>query len=133
MQTWIRVTLLMLCTATGIGVALAVALRTPGERPRHPKIAAVAQPPQNDGPPRTTAPLPPANVGAQPGGTPAAESAPIVAPYRDPVARQVGRLEESLQELEESSHRRERSLMRAIAAIQNQVDDAPRRPAAADD
>src|SRR5205823_3997506 len=57
-----------------------------------------------------------------------AAAAPVIAPYRDPVTRQMGQFEETLQELENSSHRRERSMMRAIAAIQNRIDDPLARP-----
>ena len=44
---------------------------------------------------------------------------PVVAPYRDPVAQQVGQLERRMQQIEESSQRRERSMLRAIGAIQD--------------
>jgi type IV pilus assembly protein PilQ len=113
MQTWVRIALLGTCTAIGVAVALALALHKPAQQ-----TIARAQ---------KAAPAPPAVTTAVQ-STPV-EPAPVVAPYRDPVARQVGQLEESIQQLEESSHRRERSLLRAIAAIQNQIDETPRKPA----
>jgi type IV pilus assembly protein PilQ len=132
MHTWLRVTLLVGCGAIGIAVALALALSQPvpvpgeGEPQRKPKLAARV----------TVEPVAPVASTASP--APAAtevqvNSTPVVAPYRDLVARQVGHLEESLQELEESSHRRERSMLRAIAAIQDRIDDAPRRASITDD
>src|SRR5262245_51114689 len=120
MQTWVRAMLLTMCTAIGIAVALAVALH----KPASPKNVSTQKP--------TTAAAPPSIANSVQSAA-AVEPAPVVAPYRDPVARQVGQLEESIQQLEESSHRRARSLLRAIAAIQNQIDESPRKPAVADE
>jgi len=128
MQTWLRISLLAGCAAIGIGAALALALTasdpetSPTQHGPAGKLAArfAVEPPSTADAPAT----PP---------TPVAPAQPVVAPYRDLVARQVGHIEESLQELEESSHRRERSMLRAIAAIQDRIDDAPRRASISDD
>jgi type IV pilus assembly protein PilQ len=122
MHTWLRITLLALCTGIGIAVALAVALHQPAKaRATRPDSAASAS----------------GAAQASPIATPAVatvavptEPQPVVAPYRDTVARQVGQIEESILQLEESSHRRERSMLRAIAAIQDRIEEAPRRPVA---
>src|SRR6478736_3169935 len=131
MQTWLRVTLLAGCVAIGIAVALALALSHPAPAAaekisrQQPKLAArITAEPVSPSPVPSPAPSPPEAV---------ANPAPVVAPYRDLVARQVGHLEESIQELEESSHRRERSMLRAIAAIQDRIEVAPPRAAATDD
>src|SRR6478752_6162345 len=115
MQIWLRITLLAVCTAIGIAVALGVALNKPVTVPKSPvskRIVSAALVPAE--PPPSAAPAP--TIAAPPFAT-----APVVAPYRDPVARQVGQLEETLQELEESSHRRERSMLRALAALQDRI------------
>jgi hypothetical protein len=113
--------LLSICAAMGIAVALAVALNKPIPPPKK-RGSEVASP----------VTMHPAVVQAlPPSPTPAHEPTPVVAPYRDAVARQVGQLEDSIQELEESSHRRERSMLRAIAAIQDRIDDPPPRAPAA--
>jgi type IV pilus assembly protein PilQ len=127
MQTRLRVMLLAACAALGVAAALALAVATPHSKsleetaaPASLKLAArvtLEQPP-----PQTM----PAPEHSQPVPEPIPE--PVVAPYRDRVARQVGQIEESLQELEESSHRRERSMLRAIAAIQERIEDTPRQP-----
>lgn len=125
MQIWLRVTLLTGCVATGIAVALALALSQPvptaAERDSRlqPKLAARVL-------------VEPVSAVATPSET-VANPAPVIAPYRDLVARQVGHLEESIQELEESSHRRERSMLRAIAAIQDRIEDTPRRAATSEE
>jgi type IV pilus assembly protein PilQ len=123
MQIWLRITLLAVCTAIGIAVALGVALNKPAGSPKSPTskrtVATAAVAPVDV--PMTTATAP--NVSAPPFA-----SAPVVAPYRDPVARHMGQLEETLQELEESSHRRERSMLRALAAIQDRIDDSAPKP-----
>jgi type IV pilus assembly protein PilQ len=119
MHPWFRITLLAICTATGIAVALAVALQKPEHADRGKSVA-------------TTPAVRSITVGATPDPPPpVAEPAPVVAPYRDLVARQVGALEESIQQLDESSHRRERSMLRAIASIQNRIDDASQSAPAA--
>ena len=117
MQIWLRITLLAVCTAIGIAVALAVALNKP---PLPPQKLPIAQ--------RGVAVIPPSNQPVLPPAAPAFAAAPVVAPYCDPVARQMGQFEETLQELENSSHRRERSMLRAIAAIQNRIDDPLPKP-----
>src|SRR2546430_10611060 len=122
MQIWLRITLLAVCTAIGIAVALGVALNKPATAPKAPAtkriVAATLVP---------TEPLLPAAPSPNIFGPPFA-SAPVVAPYRDPVARQIGQFEETLQELEQSSHRRERSMLRAIAALQDRIDDSAPKP-----
>src|SRR5947208_4187372 len=118
MQMWLRITLLAVCTAIGIAVALGVALNKPVPSPQKlPTVRAgiVAAPLRIEQPV-----LPPS--------APAFSAAPVVAPYRDPVARQMGQLEDTLQELEESSHRRKRSMLRAIPAMQNRIDDPLPKP-----
>jgi hypothetical protein len=110
MHTWLRIALLSAGTAIGIAVALAVALNKPD-------VAGKVKATQ----PAAAAPAVESNAVAAP--TPVVAE-PVVAPYRDPIARQVGQLEESIQELEESSHRRERSMLRAIAAMQERTEDA---------
>jgi type IV pilus assembly protein PilQ len=125
MHNWLRITLLALCTGVGIAVALAVALHQPAK-----SVAARAESaahPASGPAPATATPTSTVTAAIVP-----AEPQPIVAPYRDTVARQVGQLEESIQQLEESSHRRDRSMLRAIAAIQDRIDEGPRRPAADD-
>jgi len=122
MQIWLRITLLAVCTAMGVALALGVALSKPANAPQAAvkRIAASA------------AVLPESPVPAAPVASVAAPpfvAAPVVAPYRDPVARQMGQLEETLQELEESSHRRERSMLRALAAMQDRIDDSATKPA----
>jgi type IV pilus assembly protein PilQ len=126
MQHWLRATLLAFCAAIGIAVALALALATPpsGDEAANspqlqPKLAARLTSAAEEKPLAEN----------QPPSLPAliAPAVPVVAPYRDIVARQVGQLEESLQELEESSHRRERSMLRALAALQDRIDEVPRR------
>src|SRR5438067_2067018 len=101
MHTWLRTTLLALCTGVGIAVALAVALHQPAKSSitRGEPAARPAS-----GPAPATG-IPPVAVAA---AIVPAEPQPIVAPYRDTVARQVGQLEESILQLEESSHRRDR-------------------------
>src|SRR4051812_8362463 len=103
MQTWFRITVLAVCTAMGVAVALAVALnkpvRTTQKAATQGSVSAVP----------ATSELP-----VQPSlGT--ARAAPVVAPYRDMVAQQVGQLEETLQQIQESSQRRDRSMLRAIS------------------
>src|SRR6478672_8958134 len=114
MQIWFRITLLGICTAIGVAVALALALKKPEIAPKSPMIKRLVATASV-----TPEPAAPLNVTAPP-----FVAAPVVAPYRDPVARQVGQLEETLQELEESSHRRERSMLRALAAMQDRIDDS---------
>jgi type IV pilus assembly protein PilQ len=130
MHTWLRITLLAICAATGIAVALAVALNKPVPAQNHARAAEQAtadEPAVIRLPPGTGAPLAASITLAPPESS---EPTPALAPYRDPVARQVGQLEDSIQQLEESSHRRERSMLRAIASIQDQMDDTQRKPAA---
>jgi hypothetical protein len=90
MHTWLRITLLAVCTAVGVAVAMAVAIHKPAE----PNVAAEQA---------VKAPAPPVEP-VKPVIVPPVE--PVIAPYRDPIARQVGQLEESIQQLEESSWRR---------------------------
>src|SRR6476620_5632638 len=79
MQTWIRVTLLAICTATGIGVALAVALRKPAETPHRKAVSiAIRSAEAVQSPP--AAPIPPAtNAAAPPLATVNPDSMPVVA------------------------------------------------------
>src|SRR5262249_37402339 len=118
MHSWLRITLLTICTAVGIAFALAVALRKPT---RLDGAASITSAPPVRASTVDSAPDPPVA---------AAMPAPVIAPYRDIVARQVGALEESIQQLEESSYRRERTMLRAIAAIQNRTGDASQKPPA---
>ena len=120
MHTFLRSSLIAVSLAIGIAVALAVALRQP---PRSAPKAAVP-PPSGIAPlaPRSGQAAPTAVSGDNPLRNPVAEPAPVEAPYRDPIARQVGRLEETIQDMEEASQRRERSLLRAISTIQNQIE-----------
>lgn len=130
MQGLLRTTLLTISLAIGIAVALAVAMRpapSPASGSRvadkltsSSKLAVIHNPAQASSSPAASS-VPPASPIAQPASPPA----PVVAAYRDPVARQVGQLEETLQQIEESSQRRERSMLRAIANIQEQLDAAP--------
>src|SRR4029079_175555 len=115
MQKWLRIMLLAVCTAIGVAVALGVGLNKPTAAPK-PAAAksGTAVPIGIDQPV-----LPPQAIL----GAPTVSAAPVIAPYRDSVARQMGQLEETLQVLEESSHRRERSMLRAIAAIQERIDE----------
>ena len=106
MHIWLRITLLSICTAVGIAAALAVALREPP--PKEPVAAKPVPAPEP----------PPAEVNHQP---PAAES-PVVAPYRDPIARQVSQLEQSLEDIQDAADRRQRSMLRAIASIQERIE-----------
>src|SRR5262245_52597378 len=128
MQTWLRITLLGVCAAIGIAVALGVALNKPAVTPRAAGakrlVASAAVVPVD--PPVSSAAGP--NISAPSVAAPPFAAAPVVAPYRDPVARQMGQLEETLQELEQSSHRRERSMLRALAALQDRIDDSAPKP-----
>jgi type IV pilus assembly protein PilQ len=121
MHTWLRISLLALCTAVGIAVALAVAVNKPAELPADSRPATV-QVLANSIPSVSPAsvPAPPA-----PPKSAASEFVPVVAPYRESVARQVNQLEDTLQQIEESSQRRERSMLRAIAAIQDKIEEPP--------
>lgn len=101
MQTWLRITLLSACCAIGVTVALAVAMQEPSSS--EPKVRESEV------------------VHREPAQNPPAEQ-PVVAAYRDPIARQVGQIEESLQQLEESSLRRQRSMLNAIEAIHERFD-----------
>src|SRR5262245_41054826 len=90
MQTWLGLTLLALCTAAGIAVALAVALHKPALPPvagaAGPKVVSsrwVISGPDNS---NSTDTIPP------PAPT------PVIAPYRDTIAQQVGQLEDTLQQ-----------------------------------
>src|SRR5262245_46578960 len=114
MHTWLRITLLRICTAVGIAVAMAAALNEP------------MVPLVTDSWPGKKLNGQAAQFTARVESKAAAEPVPVVAAYRDPIARQVGNLEESIQQLEESSQRRDRSMLRAIAAIQERIDDTPR-------
>jgi type IV pilus assembly protein PilQ len=116
MPTLLRITLLTVCLAIGIAIALAVALQTP---PDAPSAAADSNSSPN------TAATAGAIANRPTDAANAASLTPLVAPYRDPVARQVGQIEEALQHIEESSQRRERSMLRAIAALQDQIQLAP--------
>ena len=101
MQTWLRITLLSACCAMGVAVALAVAIhQPPSSEPTVRSLGVV----QNDAVPTVST------------------AQPVVAPYRDPIARQVGQIEDSLQQLEESSLRRQRSMLNAIEAIHDRMD-----------
>lgn len=106
MHTWLRITLLTVCTAIGVAVAISVALSKPAE----PKVAVqdrvkAVQANEDVAAPAVTVP-----------------AEPVVAPYRDPIARQVGQLEDSIQQLEDSSYRRQRSMLQAIEAIQDRIE-----------
>src|SRR5688572_16790888 len=118
MQNWLRITLLALCTATGIGVALAVALNKPAPAPETTTATSRWVLAGSDKSNSTEAP--PAL---------APDSVPVVASYRDPIAQQVGQLEDALQQVEESAQRRDRSMLRAIGAIQDLINEAPRAAA----
>jgi type IV pilus assembly protein PilQ len=104
MPDLLRITLLTVSLAVGIAVALAIAL---------------AQPPMEQAPQQQEPPP----VGERRVPPPPIE--PALAPYREPIARQMGRLEEAILQIEEASHRRERSLLRAISAVQEQLDERP--------
>ncbi len=128
MHTGLRITLLAVCLATGVAVALAVGLNRPAQpakqhdatvKVKHETAVIVAEAPVAN-------PAPPDNSLRPNHGD--APWSPILAPYRDPVAKQVGQLEDTIQQLEESSQRRDRSMLRAIAAIQDRIDE-PRPPA----
>src|SRR5438270_359313 len=99
MQYWLRATLLTLCAAIGVAVALALGLVSPPPKSEladavasKPKLAARLTAVPEQSPPAAIIPAP-----QEPGPLPA----PAVAPHRDSFVRQVGHLEESLQELEE--------------------------------
>jgi type IV pilus assembly protein PilQ len=106
MHTWLRITLLAVCTAAGVGVAMAVAIQKPSEPKSTAREAARA-------PDWPAAPFKPVV---------AAPAEPVLAPYRDRVAQQVDQLEDTIQQLEESSHRRQRSMLQAIEAIQDRIE-----------
>jgi type IV pilus assembly protein PilQ len=123
MQLWLRMTLLAGGVAVGIAAALAVALKTPqaaAGNKRFPQAVALAQ---------AVEPSPQGNALAADGqtGSPAVRSdtpapALTVAPYRDPVTQQIGQLEESIELLQQSSQRRERSVLQAIETLQMQLE-----------
>src|SRR5262249_34591745 len=87
MQTWLRMTLLALCTGVGVAVALAVALHQP-DRSSPARDEPAAEPAAKTTQAHKVPPSAVAMVSTEP--------QPIVAPYRDVVARQVGQLEESI-------------------------------------
>ena len=118
MHILLRSSLIAVSLAVGIAVALAVALRKPPQEGSKPAA-----------PTTSIHPISPAGSSENRPQQAAPEAAPVEAPYRDPIARQVGRLEETLLDMEEASHRRERSLMRAISTLQSQI-EAPAQPAA---
>ena len=125
MYTLLRITLLTVCVGAGIAAAMAVALGTPApleDSGAKSHVSFHLAGGSESGTARA------ADTIAQASQTAAeAPSAPlpVTAPYRDPVARQVGQIEETLQQLEESSHRRERSMLRAIASLQDQIQLQP--------
>jgi type IV pilus assembly protein PilQ len=125
MHTRLRITLLAISLAIGAAVAFALAVRPAPTAGKTPVTAArrfsIKQVPIEAPPPSTPEPPPPIPDSRRP----APELTPVVAPYRDPIARQVGQLEDTIQQLEESSQRRERSMLRAIANLQTQLDTQP--------
>jgi type IV pilus assembly protein PilQ len=123
MHTGLRITLLAVCLATGIAVALAVGLNRPASpakrhdgaaKVKHETAMIVAEAP-------TEGPAAPGNALRPNNGN--VPWSPVVAPYRDPVAQQVGQLEDTIQQIQESSQRRDRSMLRAIEAIQDWIDE----------
>lgn len=126
MHTLLRTLLLTSSLAVGIAFALVLALR-PAPSAATRKTSIVVAPPAALATALPSVAHGQANVSAAPAfATPLSPvSAPVVAPYRDPVAKQVGQLEETLQQLEETSQRRERSMLRAIENLQNQLDTTP--------
>ncbi|HZN35087.1 MAG TPA: secretin and TonB N-terminal domain-containing protein [Pirellulaceae bacterium] len=110
MPTLLRITLIAVSLALGIAVALGLALREPA-RPvaRQARAAAPA-----------AAEAPPV--------APAATPAPVSAPYRDPVAARINELHESMLEIEQSSQRRQASVMRAVSLLQDQLAEAQQAP-----
>lgn len=108
MVSWLRITLLGVCTACGIAVALAVGLNLPPSAPSADSPVTVEAGSKST---KTADAL-------------AAQSAsqPVIAPYRDPISRQVTQLEQSLEDIQESADRRQRSMLRAIAAIQDRIE-----------
>jgi len=140
MLTVVRVALLGVALAMGIATALALALQKPAGSPALENRVA------DHGSPGTTAdrPVPDASrteAKAAPQASPVAEGrvettvpefpvAPRIATYRDPIARQVDELEATLQQIEASSQRRERSMLHAIAALQDQMETRAAPPPA---
>ncbi len=106
MRIWLRLTLLSVCTALGIAVAMALALRVPAPQSLSSRERSSTSTIQPNQPERAVDPLP----------------VPVVAAYRDPIARQVSQLEQSLDDIQASADRRERSLMRAIVAIHDRIE-----------
>src|SRR5438132_10679493 len=106
MHTWLRITLLAICTAMGIAVALAVALNKPSQRAEAVGSRSRLSPSRSGySLPQSTPDSTIARTSTPPPAPPP-EPVPVVASYRDPVARQVGQLEDSILQLEESSQRR---------------------------
>src|SRR4051812_4186381 len=109
MPIWLRISVLASCMAIGVAVALALALQSPASQSGR----------QESPPPLAAQQAAPTTV-----------STPVIVPYRDPVAQQVNQLGEALQQIEQSSQRREKSLLRAIEAVQDQLDAPPSKTAA---
>jgi type IV pilus assembly protein PilQ len=124
MQIWVRMTLLAACAGCGIAAALAVALHLPPSD---------AEPPASDllqptavKPAKSQPQIPPAIATPDPLPPPALvpASPPLaLAPHHNPLVRQISYLEDSIDQLQQSSHRRERSLLQAIESLQTQVED----------
>src|SRR5262245_55712500 len=100
MPSLFRNSLVAVSLALGIAIALAVALRKPQSVNARPEPS-TAKSAQQELPAGGTH----ANGGEKALPRASGEPAPVEAPYRDPIARQVGRLEETIQEMEEASHR----------------------------
>jgi len=113
MSKLLRFTLIAVSVALGVAVALGLALRKPALTAKaKPNATATSAP--------AAAPLPLA--------APAPPAAPVVAPYRDPVAAQISQIKEQIQEsifeIEQSSQRRQASMMRAFTSLQGQLAEA---------
>ncbi len=118
MPTLLRMTLMAVSLALGIAAALGLALREPARAAKATKSKPAARPDvSNDS---AFQPLPP--VAALP-------PAPVIAPYRDPVTAQIGELQDTIFQIEQSSQRRQASMMRAFTALQDQLAEV-QQPAA---
>lgn len=107
MPTLLRITLISVSLALGIAVALGLAMHKPVQT-----VKAKAAP-EATGPSAPVTPPPPA--------------APVIAPYRDPVAA----LQETIFQMEQSSQQRQMSMMRAVSMLQGQMLDTQSQAAAA--
>jgi type IV pilus assembly protein PilQ len=112
MPTLLRIALIAVSLALGIAAALGLALREPAAEAKAVKVKpAPPQTPVIEAPKIVPPPV-------------AAPASPVIAPYRDPVAAQIGALQETVFDIEQSSQRRQNSMMRAFTALQSQLAEA---------